>query len=100
MKPPIRNLIFGPIDEGDYNLDGKLDYEARIKLPDSTKRKVLLLDKLFVESLDWDNPGGDSMWDKSQWEYFYSLARELHREISDFLGDDFEIIYKLTETLP
>lgn len=84
----------GTLDAEVYDPNGKVIQEARIKLPDSTKQKVLALDKLYSESLNWEDPAGDSMWDKSQWDKFYSQTRELHKEISNILGDDFEIIYK------
>ena len=84
----------GTLDAEIYDLNGKVIQEARIKLPDSTKQKVLALDKLYCESLNWENPASDSMWDKSHWDNFHSQTRELHKEISNILGDDFEIIYK------
>lgn len=84
----------GPLDAEIFDLNGKVSQEARIKLPDSIKKKVLELDKLFSESLSREDPAGNSIWDKSQWENFYSQARELHKEISNILGDDFEIIYE------
>lgn len=84
----------GTLDAEIYDLNGKVSQEARIILPETTKQKVLELDKLYSESLNWDDPGGESMWDEAQWDYFYSKARELHKEISNILGNDFEIIYK------
>lgn len=84
----------GTLDAEVYDPNGKVSQEARIKLPYRTKQKVLTLDKLYSESLNWEDPSGDSMWDKSQWDNFYKQTRELHIEISNILGDDFEIIYK------
>ncbi|MFN8428507.1 MAG: hypothetical protein U0V04_00875 [Spirosomataceae bacterium] len=84
----------GTLDAEIYDLYGNVSQEARIKLPDSIKQKVLALDKLFSESLNWEDPAGDSMWDKSQWNNFHKQTRELHKEISLILGGDFEIIYK------
>jgi hypothetical protein len=82
------------LDAEIYDASQQVIKEARIKLPDSTKMKILALDKLFSESLNWENPGGDSMWDKSQWAIFHSQIRELHRELSFILGDNYEIICK------
>lgn len=84
----------GTLDAETYDLNGKVSQEARIKLPDLTKQKVLALDKLYCESLNWEDPGGDSMWNKSQLDNLHSQIRELYDEISNILGDDFEIIYK------
>lgn len=84
----------GTLDTEVYDLNGKISREARIKLPDSTRKKVLALDKLYSESLNWEDPAGDAIWSKSAWENFHSQARELHKEISSILGDDFEIIYE------
>lgn len=82
------------LDAETCDLNGIVSQEARIKLPEWTRQKVLKLDRLYNESLNWDDPRGDSMWDKSQWDNFHIQARELHKEISNILGDDFEIIYK------
>lgn len=84
----------GTLDAEICDLNGKIIQEARIKLPESIKQKVLNLDKLYSESLNWKDPLGDSMWNNSQWDNFHARARELHKEISNILGDDFEIIYK------
>lgn len=84
----------GTLDAEIFDLNGKVSQEARIKLPNSTRQKVLALNKLYSESLNWEDPGGESMWNKSQWDSFYSKTRELHKEISLILGDNFEIIYK------
>ncbi|MCC7466296.1 MAG: hypothetical protein IT261_08510 [Saprospiraceae bacterium] len=84
----------GPLDAEVYDLNGKISQEAKIKLPESTRQKVLELDKLYSESLNWEDPAGGSKWDKSDWDNFYKLTRALHEEISGILGDDFEIIYE------
>ena len=84
----------GTLDAEIFDLNGKISQEARIKLPKTTSEKVLDLDKLYCESLDWSDPGGPSLWDKQQWADFYSKARQLHKEISEILGDTFEVVYK------
>lgn len=84
----------GTLDAEIYDLNGNISQEAKIKLPDSTKYKIIELDKLYSESLNWEDPVGNSMWNKSQWDNFHSQSRELHREISNILGTDFEIMYK------
>jgi hypothetical protein len=84
----------GTLDAEIYDLKGNVIKEARIKLPELMRQKVLELDRLYCQSLNWDDPGGDSMWDKSQWDNFHLQTRELHKEISNILGDDFEIIYE------
>lgn len=84
----------GVLDADIYDLEGNIVREASIKLPTEIKQKVIQLDKLFSQSLDWNNPSGQSMWDKNQWADFYKQTRELHKIISSALGDDFEIVYK------
>ena len=84
----------GTLDATIYDLNGNITEEAKIKLPELTRQKVLELDNLYYTSLNWEDPTGDSMWDKSQWENFHIRTRELHKEISNILGNDFEIIYK------
>jgi hypothetical protein len=88
-----RKYDVGPLDAEIFDMDGKLSHEARIKLPETTRRKVLALDKLYGESIRWEDPAGNSPWDKAQWDSFYFQARQLHQEISTILGDDFDIEY-------
>lgn len=81
------------MDAETFDLNEKVCEEARIKLPESTRRKVFALDKLFSESLNWQDPD-EPKWNKSRWDNFHSQTRALHKEISNKLGEDFEIIYK------
>jgi hypothetical protein len=84
----------GTLDAEIFDLKGNILQEARIKLPAQLKQKVEELDKLYSESLDWNDPGGESPWGQEQWDHFHEQARELYEKISQELGDDFEIIYK------
>lgn len=83
----------GILDAEIYDLNGKLRKEAKIKLPDSIRVRVIEMDKLYSESLDWENPTGPSLWSIEQWNRFYQMTKELHNEISNFLGEDFELVY-------
>lgn len=87
----------GPLDATIYNLKGKISHEPKIKLPAVLKQKVLELDDLYSESLNWDDPAGNSPWSEEEWDDFYKRARSLHEEISKTLGDDFEVIYEQQE---
>lgn len=87
----------GPLDATIYNLKGKISHEPKIKLPDVVKQNVLELDDLYSESLNWDDPAGNSPWSEEEWDDFYKRARSLHEEISKTLGDDFEVIYEQQE---
>jgi hypothetical protein len=78
----------GPLDADVFEIG------IRIQLPDATRQKVSALDELYCENLDWSDPGDGTQWDKQQWDDFYSKARQLHKEVSDILGDDFEVVYK------
>jgi hypothetical protein len=89
-----QNFDNGVLDADIFDLHGNIIKKASIKLPAEIKRKVLQLDKLFSQSIDWDNPGGKSLWDENQWTDFYRQTRELHQHISLALGDNFEIVYK------
>jgi hypothetical protein len=86
----------GVLDGEIYDLNGNLVQEAKIKLPSLIRQRVLELDKLYSEGVNWNDPGGHSLWDKAQWESFHEKARDLHRQISLTLGNDFEIVYKQT----
>ncbi len=84
----------GVLDAEIYDLAGSVAQEAKIKLPPLIRQKTLALDELYCESLNWDDPGGDSRWDKQQWESFYAQTRALHEHISQLLNDDFEVVYQ------
>ncbi|NBB26979.1 hypothetical protein [Cellulophaga sp. BC115SP] len=86
----------GVLDSEIYDLNGNIVQEAKIKLPSLIRQRVLELDKLYTESLNWNDPSGQSLWDKAQWESFYEQTRDLHKQISLALGDDFKIVYKQT----
>jgi hypothetical protein len=84
----------GTLDAVIYDPDGNVLQESKIKLPEQIRQKVLELDTLFSQSLDWNDPAGDSLWDKDQWNHFFKQTQELYKKISQELGDDFEVIYK------
>lgn len=85
----------GCLDSQLIDLEGNIIEDAKIKLPKSTRQKVLKLDTLFSESLNWDDPAGPSLWNKEQWNNYYEQARKLHEEVSNVLGDDFELLYEV-----
>jgi hypothetical protein len=87
----------GVLDGETYDLEEKISGTARIELPISIRQKVLYLDNLYCESLDWNNPSVPSLLSKTQWDNFHKMTRELYKEISEYLGDNFEIIYKQEE---
>lgn len=84
----------GPLDTPIYDMNGDIIQEAKIELPERSRLKVLELDKLLGESLDKDNPGGPSLWGKSEWDHFYNETHKLFNEIKEFMGDDFVVLYK------
>jgi hypothetical protein len=85
----------GCLDSELLDLNGKVKEEAKIKLPETTRQKVLKLDSLYSESLNWEDPAGPSLWNKKQWDDFYEQARKLHKEVSAALGDEFELLYEV-----
>lgn len=84
----------GCLDTEIYDMDGNIVEEAKMKLPASIRHRVLELDNLYSESLNWNDPAGQSMWDNAQWKCFHEQTRELHRQIALTLGNDFEVVYK------
>ena len=84
----------GTLEAEIFDRKGNLLHEARISLPEELKQKVSELDKLFLGSMDWNDPAGDSPWNQDQWDSFHQQTKELWKKISGELGDDFEIIYK------
>ncbi len=84
----------GCLDSDIYDMNGIIVEESKIKLPTSIKERVLQLDKLYSESLNWNDPAGQSLWENAQWKSFYEQTRDLHRQIELNLGTDFEIVYK------
>lgn len=86
----------GVLDSEIYDLDGNILQEAKIKLPSSIRQQVLKLNKLYTESINWNNPGGQSLWDKNQWEIFHEQTKYLHKQIQLTLGGNFEVVYSQT----
>jgi len=84
----------GTLDAETFDLNGNVTQEARIKLPYSIRQKTLELDKLYVQSLNWDDPAGKSLWDKIKWDSFYQMTRDLYMQICLTLGDEYEVVYK------
>jgi hypothetical protein len=84
----------GTLDAEILDVTGNVYQQARITLPAATKQKVLELDKLYNESLDWGDPAGPSKWNELQWDNFYSQTKALHKEIESILGPQFDVIYK------
>jgi hypothetical protein len=85
---------FGTLDAGSFNFEEGKVVEPKLILSDEIRRKVVYLDKRFSESLNWDDPSGASLWNDNEWASFHIQTRELHNEITAFLGTDFEVIYK------
>jgi len=55
-----------------------------------------LLNKLVVQydtALNWDNPGGALLWDKSQQAIFAEMARSAYGQLCMELGSDYEIFF-------
>jgi len=84
----------GCLDTEIYDMEDNIVEEAKIKLPVSIRQRVLDLDKLYSESLNWNDPASKSLWNSAQWKSFHEQTRELHRQIALTLGDDFEVAYK------
>jgi len=85
----------GPIDATIYDKDGNIKREPKIKLPIELKQKVDYLSNLFDSSLNWNDPQEpEPTWTTIKQNKFNTKAKELHSEISKFLGDDYEVIYK------
>lgn len=84
----------GCLDSPIYDKVGNIIQPPRIEFPIATRERVIKLDELFADSLNWNNPEGPSNWKKSQWDEFFANARELYKEIADLLGQNFELHYE------
>ena len=84
----------GCLDSDIYDLNGNVSQKAQINLPDELKSKVFYLDELYSQSLNWNDPIAESPWSKEQWDSFHNQARELHQQIKEELGSEFEVIYR------
>lgn len=63
------------------------------KLPLSQKARGRINNLIlhYDSSLDWNNPGGPSLWGKEEWIKFYSEAEDVLNEIRRELQDEFDI---------
>ncbi|MDB5200661.1 MAG: hypothetical protein JWQ27_70 [Ferruginibacter sp.] len=84
---------FGPLDGKTLDEQGNVQKDSRIKLSENLVQRVLELDNLFAESLNWENPGGDSAWDAIQWKSFYHASKELYADIARELPNDIQLLY-------
>lgn len=84
---------FGSVDADIYGLDGKISRKASLEFVNPIRQKIDDFNILYDKSLNWNDPGGDSLWDDEEWKTFYAQTRALCKEISVFLGDEFDIIY-------
>jgi hypothetical protein len=85
----------GCLDSETIDLTGAISSKAKIILPPAIRNKVIDLDNRYAQSLNWNDPGGESLWDKSTWERFYLETKALHKEISLNLGNLFEVVYEM-----
>lgn len=46
------------------------------------------------EALNWDNPGGDLLWDRARQAAFTEEAQAAHRRLCNELGPDYEVSFK------
>ena len=47
--------------------------------------------KWYDSSLNWDDPGGDSLWNSEEWAYFLEMAKMMYDRVCDELGEDYEV---------
>lgn len=73
---------------------GPADTHPEVGLPDSLLLRIQELDALFPASLNWDNPGGPSVWTSEEWEHFKTQVDALYEDIVVALGPGFEITHK------
>ncbi len=89
----------GCLDAEIYDLTGRVSQEARIKLPASIRQKVLELNDLYSTSIDFNKSAKEGSWSKIEWDKFYSGAKEVFDEISQFLGDDYILINEVEKNI-
>lgn len=73
---------------------GPVDAQPEVGLPDGLLRRIRELDTLFPESLDWDDPGGPSVWTSEDWEHFKMHVDTLYEDIVVALGPGFAVTHK------
>jgi hypothetical protein len=62
-----------------------------LPLGDDLLARVDRLLEEYDSSLDWDNPGGPSLWSEQQWQVFYAEARQLLAALRQQLGSRYEV---------
>ena len=75
-----------------YALNGKVAQEPAIKLPADIELKNDELIELYQQSFNHENPGGESLWNESQWTSFLMETESLFHQVAEFLGPEIELI--------
>lgn len=82
----------GPHDNPDLDSPyGSPCDPERLPITPATRNELTRLADLYQSSLDWDNPGGPSLWSRDQHESFRSEADIALEALCGELGDDWTV---------
>ena len=94
-KAACDKFDLGPIDATVFDKDGNVIREPKITLPKELQEDVLYLSDLFDSSLNWDSPNEkEPTWSLEKQNEFESKSKILYDHICEFLGKEYEVIYK------
>ncbi|GAA3015097.1 hypothetical protein GCM10020229_27860 [Kitasatospora albolonga] len=71
-------------------LDGPVEPEE-LPVEDGLRAELSELSELYQSSLDWNDPGGPSLWSEEQWAAFHPRATAALAELRRQLGDGFAV---------
>jgi hypothetical protein len=89
-------------DDGNPDIDAEgyhVDDMAALGLSSGTVDRLLAWATAFDTSLDWNNPGGESLWTLERWREFYVAGEVLARDVQAELEGRAAIRYVHTADL-
>ncbi len=90
----VKKYDLTPIDETQYDQNENIKRLPKITLPDFLKTEISLLSKMFDSSLNWNSPSEPELtWTIEKQNEFEGRARKLYRDVCNYLGEDYDVIY-------
>ena len=72
----------------------KFDYPvmfAELPISEELKADLKKFIKWYDSSLNWDDPGGDSLWSDEMWQYFHDVQKNIYQRVCEEPGEEYEV---------
>lgn len=65
-----------------------------LPVSDELKSDLKKFIKWYDKSLNWDDPGGDSLWSDDEWRHFGEVKKSIYQRVCEELGEEYEVELK------